>query len=110
MIARIWHGRTAKSNYGAYSEFLKRIAVPDYEKTNGFKGLRFLRTIVGNEAHFQLITFWESLEAIKNFAGADHEKAKYYPRTRSSYWSLKKRFSIMKYLLQQPLNASFSIQ
>ena len=80
MIARIWHGRTTQSNYEAYSEFLKRIAVPDYEKTTGFKGLRFLRTIMGSEAHFQLITFWESLEAVKNFAGADYEKAKYYPR------------------------------
>ena len=83
MIARIWHGRTAKSNYEAYSEFLKRIAVPDYEKTTGFKGLRFLRTVIGNEAHFQLITFWESLEAVKNFAGADYEKAKYYPEDKA---------------------------
>lgn len=83
MIARIWHGRTAKSNYEAYSEFLKRIAVPDYERTTGFQGLRFLRTLLGNEAHFQLITFWENLEAIKNFAGDDYEKAKYYPEDKA---------------------------
>ena len=44
-----------------------------------FKGLTFLRSISNGEAHFNLITYWENLEVIKNFAGEDFEKAKYYP-------------------------------
>ncbi len=44
----------------------------------GFKDLTFLRNIEGNEDHFTLITYWENLEIIKNFAGDDFEKAKYY--------------------------------
>ena len=79
MIARIWHGKTSEANFEAYTELLKRIAIPDYQKTEGFKGLTFLRNIVNNEAHFNLITYWENLEVIKNFAGQDFEKAKYYP-------------------------------
>lgn len=79
MIARIWHGKTSVENYETYSEFLKNVAVPDYKKTKGFKELTFLRDIVNNEGHFTLITFWENLEVIKNFAGDDFEKAKYYP-------------------------------
>ena len=79
MIARIWHGRTAASHLEAYSDLLHRLAVPDYQKTKGFRGLTFLRRVEGEVAHFNLITYWEDLEVIRNFAGQDLEKAKYYP-------------------------------
>ncbi|MDQ3744971.1 MAG: hypothetical protein M3444_11360 [Acidobacteriota bacterium] len=29
--------------------------------------------------HFLLLTFWDSIEAIKRFAGEDAERARYYP-------------------------------
>jgi heme-degrading monooxygenase HmoA len=79
MIARIWHGKTKKSDFEAYTELTKRLAIPDYSNTPGFKGLTFLRMISGDEAHFKLITYWDNMEVIKNFAGEDVEKAKYYP-------------------------------
>lgn len=79
MIARIWHGKTRVEDYEAYAAFLREMAVPDYQKTVGFMGLTFLRNIKGSEGHFTLITYWENLEVIKNFAGENFEKAKYYP-------------------------------
>lgn len=78
MIARIWHGKTSITNYDAYTGFLKLVAIPDYQKTVGFKGLTFLRNIENDEGHFKLITYWDDLEAIKKFTGQDIEKAKYY--------------------------------
>lgn len=78
MIARIWHGRTKIEDFEEYTEFMKSKAIPDYQKTDGFVKLTFLRRIDGNIGHFTLITFWENLEVIKNFAGEDFEKAKYY--------------------------------
>jgi len=78
MIARIWHGRTNLDDYEEYTEFMKSEAIPDYEKTSGFKKLIFLRTIKEGSGHFTMITFWENLEVIKNFAGEDYFKAKYY--------------------------------
>ncbi len=82
MIARIWHGRTKIEDYEAYAEFLKGRAIPDYQSTEGFVRLVFLRSIRENEGHFTLITFWENLEVIKNFAGEECEKAKYYPEDK----------------------------
>lgn len=79
MIARIWHGRTGLEHYEAYTQFLKEVAIPDYQKTDGFQKLTFLRKQSEGAGHFTLITFWENLEVIKNFAGQDFEKAKYYP-------------------------------
>ena len=80
MIARIWHGKTKAEDYEAYTDFMKDVAIPDYEKTDGFVKLSFLRRIEGDEAHFNLVTYWENLDVIKNFAGDDYEIAKYYPR------------------------------
>ena len=82
MIARIWHGKTDQSKLEAYSAFLRRTAIQDYKKTAGFQGLSFLRKLVGNEAHFQLITYWQNMEVIRNFAGPDVNKAKYYPEDK----------------------------
>ena len=73
MIARIWHGRTKREDYEEYSDLMKSKAIPDYEGTEGFIDLTFLRRIDNDIAHFTLITFWENLEMIKDF-----EKAKYY--------------------------------
>jgi heme-degrading monooxygenase HmoA len=83
MIARIWHGKTSIEKYDTYTEFLKQVAIPDYQKTEGFKGLTFLRTIKNDEGHFNLITFWENFEVIENFAGQDIEIAKYYPEDKN---------------------------
>jgi heme-degrading monooxygenase HmoA len=79
MIARIWHGRTRIEDFDRYRDFMKSEAIPDYEKTDGFKKLIFLRNIKGDAGHFTLITFWKNIDVIKNFAGDDYEKAKYYP-------------------------------
>jgi len=79
MIARIWHGKTSIEKFEIYTEFLKKIAVPDYQKTDGFISLTFLKRLVNNEGNFTLITYWKNLEVIKNFAGQDFEQAKYYP-------------------------------
>lgn len=79
MIARIWHGKTDKKFFDEYSTFLQERAVPDYSSIEGNQGITFLRRVEANEAHFTLITFWDSLESIKKFAGAEYDKAKYYP-------------------------------
>ncbi|UII27915.1 antibiotic biosynthesis monooxygenase [Fulvivirga maritima] len=79
MIARIWHGRTQAEHYEEYTAFTNSRAIPDYSSTKGFIKLSFLRRIEGDVAHYTLITYWENLEVIKNFAGEDFEKAKYYP-------------------------------
>jgi len=82
LIGRIWSGKTRIEDYEAYTEFLRERAIPDYRDTDGFIKLVFLRRIKGDEGHFTLLTFWENLEVIRNFAGEDYEKAKYYPEDR----------------------------
>ena len=79
MIARVWRGRTLADKADAYAAFLERTGLSDYRATPGNRGVLALRRIHGNVAEFELVSFWESFEAIRRFAGADEEKAFYYP-------------------------------
>lgn len=79
MIARMWHGRVPARRADAYYAFLRRTGLADYAATPGNRGVWVLRRLEGDVAHFNLLTFWESWEAIERFAGADRERARYYP-------------------------------
>ncbi|WP_227377984.1 antibiotic biosynthesis monooxygenase family protein [Haladaptatus halobius] len=79
MIARLWHGKTPASKADEYLDFTTQRAIPDYTSVDGNRDVYILRRIEGDEAHFLTLTFWESEEAIKTFAGPDIERAKYYP-------------------------------
>lgn len=80
MIARIWHGVTAAGRADAFFKYMNETGVPDLQATAGNQGVYVLRRLEGNQVHFLLISLWESSDAIKKFAGADIEKARYYPK------------------------------
>ncbi|MCI0486820.1 MAG: antibiotic biosynthesis monooxygenase [Blastocatellia bacterium] len=79
MIARLWHGVTGKEKADEYVDYLNRTGVPDSRATPGNRGMFVLRRIEGERAHFLTLSLWDSMEAIKRFAGEDHERARYYP-------------------------------
>ena len=79
MLVRIWHGKTRRDRGDAYAEFVAARAIPDYRSTPGNLGVYVLRRDEADETHFLTVTFWESEEAVRGFAGDDALKAKYYP-------------------------------
>lgn len=79
MILRTWHGRTRREDADAYEKFTIERAGPDYSSVEGLKRFYFTRRDEGDVSHFLLITLWDSMEAVKRFAGEDPSKAKYYP-------------------------------
>ena len=78
MIARIWHGRTRADDAAVYREYVERTGIPDYRATPGNRGAWVLVRIEGDVAHILTLSFWDSLDAIRAFAGEDVEKARYY--------------------------------
>ena len=82
MIVRMWHGRVPASKADAYREFLNQRAIPDYQSIRGNISVHILQRNEGDVTHFITMTFWESLEAIKSFAGEEVEVAKYYPEDK----------------------------
>lgn len=83
MIARMWRGWAAgKENADLYEEFLRSTFLPGAYAIPGFKGAAVLRRKVGDEIEFTTITRFESVQAIKQFAGEDYEAAHVAPRAR----------------------------
>jgi heme-degrading monooxygenase HmoA len=78
MVTRIWHGATPAAKSDEYLNLMRTVAIPDYLSTPGNKGAYALRRAEGDTAHFLMITFWGSEEAIRAFAGDDINVAKYY--------------------------------
>ena len=78
MITRMWHGVVLTEKAPAYRQFLNQRAIPDYQSVEGNLGVYILERQEGIITHFITLTFWESLDAIRGFAGDDVETAKYY--------------------------------
>ena len=79
MIARLWHGAVPSRRSDAYLRYLEETGGPDSRATPGNRGVYILRRVEGETAHFLFVSLWDSVDAIAAFAGADIEKAYYYP-------------------------------
>lgn len=74
----MWHGMVPLAKADEYLHLMRTVAIPDYRATPGNVAAYAMRRDVGDVAHFEMLTLWESPAAISNFAGADMETAKYY--------------------------------
>lgn len=82
MIVRIWRGVTAAEKAEQYLEYLLETGVKDYHAVPGNRGVQVLRRTYEGKAEFLLLSFWESFEAIRAFAGDDLERAVYYAKDK----------------------------
>ena len=86
MIARIWHGWTEPEHADTYERLLKEeiFAGIAAQKVPGYHGIRLLRRSVGqNEVEFVTIMWFDSWQAVKQFAGNDYEQAVVPPKARA---------------------------
>src|SRR4051794_40713141 len=79
MIARIWRGAVRPGGAGAYGGYIDETGLAGYAATPGNRGAWLLRLDEPERTEFVTFTLWESLEAIRGFAGDDVEVAVYYP-------------------------------
>ena len=77
MIARFWRGWTTPANADAYEALLRTTIFPGIRQRRiaGFQGIELLRRSVGAEVEFVTIMWFDSLQAVQAFAGADYEIA-----------------------------------
>jgi heme-degrading monooxygenase HmoA len=82
MIARIWHGRTLTAKADEYERYLNASGVERILKTDGNHGVEVLRKSDGPRTDFVVISYWESIDSVKRFAGPSYEKAVVLERDR----------------------------
>jgi heme-degrading monooxygenase HmoA len=79
VIARTWRGAVRAEDADAYLAYVTETGLAGYRSTPGNLGAMALRRIVGEECEFVTVSFWESREAIRGFAGDNIEQARFYP-------------------------------
>jgi antibiotic biosynthesis monooxygenase (ABM) superfamily enzyme len=77
MIIRIWHGWTTPGNAGEYEALLKEEIFAGIQNRHirGFEGIQLLRREAGAEVEFVTIMRFDSMDAVREFAGDDYELA-----------------------------------
>lgn len=79
MIARIWRGITLKEKADDYLAYLHETGLRDYAKTAGNRSVTILRRDQGEHCEIMLISMWESMDAVRAFAGENPDRSVYYP-------------------------------
>lgn len=84
MIARIWHGWTTSENADAYESLLQHEIFEGIKgrQIEGFREIQLLRRSLEREVEFITIMWFDSIEAIRTFAGDDYEVAVVPPKAR----------------------------
>jgi heme-degrading monooxygenase HmoA len=82
MIARHWRGWTKLQNADAYERLLQEAVLPGLKAIEGYRGGYVLRSNGSEEAEFVVVNFFESLDAVKRFAGEDYAVAVFEPEAK----------------------------
>ena len=83
MIARLWRGWASRENAEAYERFLREQMFPSMQRVPGFRSVELLRRDAGGEIAFVTISRFDSLDAVRAFAGDDYERAVIEPEARA---------------------------
>jgi heme-degrading monooxygenase HmoA len=82
MIARLWKGWTRLENADAYERNLREQVFPGLQHIDGYRGGYTLRQDGKDEAEFVVMNLFESLDAVRAFAGSDYTVAVFEPEAR----------------------------
>ena len=85
MISRIWRGYTSLSNSDAYEALLKSEIFTGIKnlKIVGYKGIQLFRRKLDDEIEFITVMWFDSIDAVRIFAGKDYEAAVVHPKARA---------------------------
>ena len=82
MIARVWKGWTQAENVDPYEKLLQEVVYPGLQKINGYHGGYIFRQDGKDETEFVAVNLFESLDAVKAFAGLDYDIPVFEPEAR----------------------------
>jgi heme-degrading monooxygenase HmoA len=100
MIARTWHGVVPESKSAEYLEYMNKTGIPDYQSSEGNRGVFVLRRSEEGKTHYLLLSLWDSIESIAKFAGEDLDKARYYPQDKDYLLELEEYVTHYEVMLQ----------
>lgn len=75
MIARVWSAQTTPARAPDYVKYLTKKVLPLLRGLDGYGGTTLLERAVPDGVEVVVITYWQSIEALRGFTGEDVEGA-----------------------------------
>jgi heme-degrading monooxygenase HmoA len=82
MVARIWHGRTPADKADQYRQYLFDVGIKKIATLPGNRGVQMMMNRTAEQGEFMVISYWDSIDAIKGYAGADYARVHDLPRDK----------------------------
>ena len=79
MIARIWQGVVQVDDADVYAAYIRETGFAEYAGISGNRGAWLLRRNQDDRTEFITLSLWDSIDAIRAFAGDNIEAAVLYP-------------------------------
>ena len=92
-ILRLWKGQTSPDNAGEYVRHLTQNVLPELRAIEGHRGAYLLRRALNGVVEFVVLTLWDSMAAVRKFAGAEPDKAVVAPQAQALLSSFDKSVS-----------------
>ena len=83
MIARHWRGWTRLQDADAYEALLKSKVLPGLREIAGYRGGYILRNDGAAESEFVVINLFDSLDAVRKFAGPNYDVPVFEPEAKA---------------------------
>src|SRR5690242_5433000 len=111
MIVRSWRGATRAADSDAYLAYLHRTGLREYAATPGNRGVLVLRRHLahadGPRVEFLLLSLWESMDAVRGFAGESADRAVFYPE--DDHFLVDRDLSVAHYEVAQIESLGFVV-
>lgn len=75
MIERVWTARTTRDGASKYAEHFRQLVLPELTGIHGYRGALLLERELNGGIEVVVVTRWQSLDAIKAFAGEELDRA-----------------------------------
>jgi heme-degrading monooxygenase HmoA len=75
VIARIWSAQTTREQAPVYADHLRRRVIPELKMLDGYAGAMLLERAASDPVEIVVITYWDSMDAVRAFAGPDPDHA-----------------------------------
>jgi heme-degrading monooxygenase HmoA len=79
MIARVWRGVVRTADADEYVEYVRDTGIEHYRSIPGNQGAWILRRSLGDTTEILTFSLWDSMEAVRAFAGENPSRAVFYP-------------------------------
>jgi len=86
-ILRMWRARSTVGKSREYVQHATKKVFPTLRAIEGHRGAYVLRRAVDGAVEFVVLTLWESMEAVRRFAGKEPDKAVVEPEARAALTS-----------------------